>query len=103
MQGDGTAAERVAVLARHLEVGDHAGARPLVQALPARARAALPRFDTVVMEKYIDDLTDLKEEVYELFRGRPDLLPPIIEDMTKGAHTADWPAAPAAALVRVAH
>ena len=103
MQGDGIAAERMAVLARHLEVGDRAGAGPSVQAQPARARAALPRFDTVVMEKYIDDLCDLKEEVYELFRGRPDLLPPIIEDMTKGAHTPDWPAAPAAALSRLAH
>ena len=95
--GDMTAAGRVAVLARHLEVGVHAGAGPSVEAQPARARAALPRFDTVVMEKYIDDLSDLKEEVYELFRGRPDLLPPIIENMTKGAHLPAWPAGLAAA------
>ncbi|KAK9822656.1 hypothetical protein WJX81_004971 [Elliptochloris bilobata] len=38
------------------------------------------------MEKYIDDLCDLKEEVYETFRRRPDLLPPIIEDLTKEQH-----------------
>ena len=90
---DATAAERVGVLARHLAVGVRAGAGASVHAQPTRARAALPRFDTVVMEKYIDDLSDLKEEVYELFRGRPDLLPPIIEDMTKGAHNPAWPAA----------
>ncbi len=82
------AAQRMQVLAGHLAAGARADGGSGVQAQGARARAALPRFDTTVMEQYVDDLADLKEEVYELFRRRPDLLPPIIEDLTKGAPPA---------------
>ena len=77
-------AKRVQVLSGHLAEKAQTNVEPALQMQRARARAALPRFDTTLMEKYIDDLADLKEEVYEVFRRRPDLLPPIIEDLTKG-------------------
>ena len=80
---EGTAAKRLQVLSGHVAETAHTGSAPVVRE-HARAHAALPRFDTTAMEKYIDDLADLKEEVYETFRRRPDLLPPIIEDLTKG-------------------
>ncbi|KAK9811518.1 hypothetical protein WJX72_005162 [[Myrmecia] bisecta] len=35
------------------------------------------------MEHYLDDLRSLKLEVYELFRQHPDLLPPVLEALTK--------------------
>ena len=44
----------------------------------------LPRFDTVSMEHYLDDLRSLKIEVYELYRQHPELLPPVEEGMSKG-------------------
>ena len=77
-------AKRVQVLSGHLAEKAQTNVEPALRMHRARARAALPRFDSTLMEKYIDDLADLKEEVYEVFRRRPDLLPPIIEDMTKG-------------------
>ena len=51
----------------------------------ALAVRSLPRFDVGVMEAYLDDLRSMKLEVYELLRQHPELLPPTLEGMTKGA------------------
>jgi len=47
---------------------------------------SLPRFSAYVMECYLDDLRDMKKEVYGSLRGRPDLLPAVEEGMTKEQH-----------------
>lgn len=44
----------------------------------------LPRFDSYVLGNFIDDLYDFKQNVYEDFQQRPDLLPAVTEGLTKG-------------------
>lgn len=52
---------------------------------PTAARGVfLPRFDITVMESYLDELSSVKEDVYETFRHRPNLLPAVQEGLTKG-------------------
>jgi hypothetical protein len=36
------------------------------------------------METYLDDLRDLKRQVYDLFKYNPDALTPIEEGLSKG-------------------
>ena len=52
----------------------------------ALAHRQLPRFDTVIMEHYLSDLTGLRDEVYGLFEKRPELLVAEQEGLTKGRH-----------------
>lgn len=76
------ASKRLQVLQRHL-ANEGSGAH--VVAGPTASRSAsLPRFDIGVMETCLDDLASLKEEVYEVFRHRPDLLPSSLEGLSKG-------------------
>ena len=80
------AARRVTTLLQHLSLpaptSDHGLQR---QPTAAFAGRSLPRFDVGVMEAYLDDLRGMKLDVYELLRQRPELLPPVLEGMTKGA------------------
>ena len=76
------APKRLQVLQRHLASDD---AITDLQAAPTASRgASLPRFDTAVMEAALDDLASLKEEVYEVFRHHPELLPASLEGLSKG-------------------
>ena len=70
------------VLQRHLAAGDTMA--DLLAAPTASRGASLPRFDTAVMEATLDDLASLKEEVYEVFRHHPELLPASLEGLSKG-------------------
>jgi acyl-CoA oxidase len=80
---------------RHLRVGHNDGGE--VQAADASdgvsmapcssaVRRTLPRFDSNVLANYLDDLRSMKNEVYELFRQHPELLPAIGEGMSKEEH-----------------
>ena len=59
----------------------------VLQRLETSSVRTLPRFDSYVLGHYIDDLYDFKQSVYEEFRSRPDLLPPVTEGLTKGVAT----------------
>ncbi|GAX78643.1 hypothetical protein CEUSTIGMA_g6081.t1 [Chlamydomonas eustigma] len=47
---------------------------------------SLPTFDSHVLETYLDDQRELKNKVYSMFRGRPDLLPETVEGLSKEEH-----------------
>lgn len=49
---------------------------------------SLPRFDPGVLETYLDDMKDMKAQVYDLFRQHPDLLPNVEEGLSKEEHRA---------------
>jgi hypothetical protein len=48
----------------------------------------LPRFDAHILESYIDDLRELKQKVYDLFKANPELLPVAEEGLSKGVRKA---------------
>ena len=85
-------ARRLRLLLTHLEPGVAAegaaagieGSACAASSSPPVPSRTLPRFDTVSMEHYLDDLRSLKIEVYELYRQHPELLPPVEEGMSKG-------------------
>lgn len=76
------ASKRLEVLQKHL--ASEGPSAHVVLAGTASRGASLPRFDIAVMEACLDDLASLKEEVYEIFRHRPDLLPASLEGLSKG-------------------
>lgn len=82
--------KRLEVLQKHL--ADGSGSAQVVAAPTASREASLPRFDIGVMEACLDDIASLKEEVYETFRHRPDLLPSSLEGLSKGRtlHSLTW-------------
>lgn len=47
---------------------------------------SLPRFDPYILETYLDDLREMKRQVYDLFKFKPELLPG--PEMSKGMHAA---------------
>lgn len=70
---------------------------PLAQLSRAPTSGAvkgLPRFDPYIMETYLDDLRDLKRQVYDLFKFKPELLPAVEEGMSKGGAPAPRPPSP---------
>lgn len=75
--------ERLSLLFRHLANEPDIKEERLERNSTSSVRS-LPRFDSYVLGHYIDDLYDFKQSVYEEFRSRPDLLPAIIEGLTKG-------------------
>ena len=83
---EGLVSRRVEALSKQLSPPSPALGNGL-QMLPTAATAgrSLPRFDVGVMEAYLDDLRGMKLDVYELLRQHPELLPPVLEGMTKGA------------------
>lgn len=44
---------------------------------------SLPRFDPYILETYLDDLREMKRQVYDLFKFKPELLPG--PELSKGA------------------
>eukprot|EP00879_Flechtneria_rotunda_P007853 GHRR01008229.1.p1 GENE.GHRR01008229.1~~GHRR01008229.1.p1 ORF type:complete len:205 (+),score=54.74 GHRR01008229.1:163-777(+) len=68
---------RLAVLSRQLEQQENtllSSGGLVAQPCSATAVRSLPRFDPYVMETYLDDLRELKRQVYELFKYQPELL-----------------------------
>ena len=55
-------------------------------ACSAVAHKRLPRFDSVIMEHYLNDMTGLRDEVYGLFRQHPELLVAEEEGLSKEQH-----------------
>jgi hypothetical protein len=96
---DGAAARRLAVVSAHLAAGPAAAGGVAASPCAAAARRTLPRFDPRLMEAFIDDMRDLKRQIYDVFKFNPDLLPPAVEALSKGA----IPAPPARRASRRPH
>ena len=45
------------------------------QQTAATAVRSLPKFDPYILETYLDDLREMKRQVYDLFKFKPELLP----------------------------
>ena len=75
--------DRLKVLQRHLS-GAGATNDAALEVASCSSVKVLPRFDISVMENFLDDMCDFKAKVYEEFRQSPELLPPVIEGLTKG-------------------
>lgn len=84
---------RLAVLAGQL--GGTAGSSSehglVRQATAATAVRSLPKFDPYIMETYLDDLREMKRQVYDLFKFKPELLPG--PELSKGAGSLQFVAA----------
>ncbi|EIE21705.1 long-chain acyl-CoA oxidase [Coccomyxa subellipsoidea C-169] len=78
--------QRLGVLLKHLTLGDTDGHNGIALSPTAARGVSLPRFDTTVMESYLDELSSVKEDVYETFRHRPNLLPATLEGLSKEEH-----------------
>jgi hypothetical protein len=78
-----SSSQRVNILLKHLQA-DSVDRQGPVRALSAARDTSLPRFDAVLMENFLDGLSSLKEEVYETFRLKPNLLPSTLEGLSKG-------------------
>jgi len=76
--------DRLLRLQDHLRVGPSSQHGTLHRQETSSVKS-LPRFDSYVLGRFIDDLYEFKQSVYEEFRQHPELLPPVIEGMTKGA------------------
>ena len=83
---DGGPLQRLGVLLKHIRSEGADGQHGLLVAHTAARGVSLPRFDTTVMEGYLDELSSVKEDVYETFRHRPNLLPATLEGLSKGGH-----------------
>lgn len=85
MDADDVAERRILQLRQHLTSVPQA---PLctgqLEAAPCAVNRSLPRFDATFMEHYLETDRGLKEEVYDLFKQRPELLYAVEEGMTKG-------------------
>ncbi|KAK9869050.1 hypothetical protein WJX84_008987 [Apatococcus fuscideae] len=77
---------RVETLARHIVVVPDTSEGVERVDCAAQSHRSLPRFDSVVLEHFLDDQRSLKLEVYELFRQHPELLPAVYEGMPKEEH-----------------
>lgn len=51
-----------------------------------KAHRQLPRFDSVIMEHYLSDMTGLRDDVYGMFRQHPELLVAEEEGLSKEEH-----------------
>eukprot|EP00775_Hariotina_reticulata_P011506 gene11506-11649_t len=67
---------RLGVLMGQLSLQDSSDS-PMLLTQPCAATAirSLPRFDPYILETYLDNLRELKRQVYELFKYKPELLP----------------------------
>lgn len=79
---------RLQVLSRQLlhDEAQQQQAAGLVASPCSAAVRSLPRFDPYILETYLDDLREMKRQVYDLFKFRPELLPG--PEMSKGEHDA---------------
>lgn len=66
---------RLAVLANHFNSSSSSSDHGLWRQETASAVRSLPKFDTYIMETYLDDLREMKRQVYDLFKFKPELLP----------------------------
>eukprot|EP00878_Enallax_costatus_P017218 GHUV01018077.1.p1 GENE.GHUV01018077.1~~GHUV01018077.1.p1 ORF type:complete len:603 (+),score=125.83 GHUV01018077.1:149-1957(+) len=68
---------RLQVLSRQLlqDEAQEQQAAGLVASPCSAAVRSLPRFDPYILEMYLDDLREMKRQVYNLFKFRPELLP----------------------------
>lgn len=85
MEGLSVSRSRIQVLSRQLlQDGAQEQQTAGLSAAPCSATAvrSLPRFDPYILETYLDDLREMKRQVYELFKYRPELLPG--PEMSKG-------------------
>lgn len=82
------AERRLGVLGGQLEAVAPSSAGPAQTALQLQPCAAgvrpLPRMDPRAMASVLDDMQDLKRQIYDVFKFNPDLLPPTTEGFTKG-------------------
>jgi len=86
MTTSSSANRRLQILGKHLVLASD-GCDEGVSTNPCSAAVrSLPRFDPYIMETYMDDLRELKRQVYDLFKYRPELLTPVEEGMTKEQH-----------------
>lgn len=67
----------MAVLAGHLQCSSSSRSDYILarQDTAATAVRSLPKFDPYIMETYLDDLREMKRQVYDLFKFKPELLP----------------------------
>jgi hypothetical protein len=79
-----TTNRRLEVLSRQLAQQGIADAPDIAPSVCSGAVRTLPRFDPYIMETYLDDLRELKKQVYDLFKYKPELLPQVEEGMSKG-------------------
>jgi hypothetical protein len=75
--------ERLSKLQEHLSIGP-SSLKGSLQRQETSSVKSLPRFDSYILGRFIDDLYEFKQSVYEEFRQHPELLPPVIEGLTKG-------------------
>lgn len=77
---------RLAVLAGHLGSSSSSSehhSQLVRQETASSAVRSLPKFDPYIMETYLDDLREMKRQVYDLFKFKPELLPG--PELSKGA------------------
>jgi hypothetical protein len=85
MASNTAGARRLSVLTRQITDTSEASTSAAVSTSScANTYRTLPRFDAYLMETYLDDLRDLKRQVYDLFKYNPDALTPIEEGLSKG-------------------
>ena len=82
--------ERLSVLRGHLSSPSSSAQVGLIAERTGAVRP-LPAFDSAQLEKFIDDLSAFKHDIYDELKPHPELLRPIIEDLTKGQ---TWSTAP---------
>lgn len=82
---EGSSTRRLEVLSRHLGGRNSSTDAGILtrQATAATAVRTLPKFDPYIMETYLDDLRELKRQVHDLFKYKPELLPG--PELSKGA------------------
>jgi len=90
---DTHSSRRLAVLAGQLGGTAGSSEHGLVrQATAATAVRSLPKFDPYIMETYLDDLREMKRQVYDLFKFTPELLPG--PELSKGVGGLQFVASP---------
>lgn len=80
---------RLAVLAGQLSSSSSSsscGQGLVRQETASTAVRSLPKFDPYIMETYLDDLREMKRQVYDLFKFKPELLPG--PELSKEEHRA---------------
>lgn len=65
---------RLAVLAGHLG-SSSSGELLHRQETASSAVRSLPKFDPYIMETYLDDLREMKRQIHDIFKYKPELLP----------------------------
>lgn len=77
---------RLAVLAGQLDTSSSSGHSSMLvrQETASTAVRTLPKFDPYILETYLDDLREMKRQVYDLYKFKPELL--ASAELSKGLH-----------------